>query len=319
MILRPAINSRNTSGAALLAVLWVVALLISLVAASALLITQDLDAAAAKRQIFRARMLAESGLAIAMSPDIQPNDPLLRRQVSEDERYEVVMTGEDGLLNPNVLLQREDREIFRRMFTKWGLTLGQADTVIDCLLDWVDTDDLKHINGAESKAYGRNGMPFNRPFRSVEEMGMVRGMELVEKVYPEWRTWFSVYASGMLDVSEAKPEIVSLLTGADATRVQNLRRHFSGLDGVRYTEDDPPEGSISLESALNLLGIPTTYAAQMSGVLSVNSPTKRIIVRVRVGDFEREISAVTRGAIGRGPTSILYMHEGNPTDEQPSR
>lgn len=314
MIFHPPAHSRSSSGAALLAVLWIIALLITLVAASALLVTQDLDAAAAKRQIFRARMLAESALAIAMNNDILPDDPLLRRQISDDEQYEVRMTGEDGLLNPNVMLQREDRETFRRIFNKWGLSLPQCDTVIDCLLDWVDTDDFKHINGAESKVYGNNGMPFNRPFRSVEEMGMVRGMDLVEKAYPEWRTWFSVYASGQLDVSEAKPEIVSIMTGADMMRAQNLRKHFAGFDGVRYTEDDPPEGSITLESALNLLGIPTTSAAQLSSTLSVNSPTKRIIVRVRVGDFNREVAAVTRGAIGKGATAILYLYEGNPTD-----
>ncbi|WP_146850621.1 general secretion pathway protein GspK [Brevifollis gellanilyticus] len=319
MILRPPSISRSTSGAALLAVLWVVTLLITLVAATALLITQDVDAAASKRQIFRSRMLAETALAIAMNPDVQPDEPLLRRQFSDDERYEVHMTGEDGLINPNMLLQREDRETFRRIFRNWGLSLPQCDAVIDCLLDWVDGDDFKHINGAESKAYGNNGMPFNRPFRSVEEMGMVRGMELVEKAYPEWRSWFSVYASGQLDISEAKPEIVSLFTGADMGRTQNLQKQFAGFDGIRYTEDDPPEGSIGLEQALNILGIPTTSAAQLSSILSVTSPTKRIVVRVQVGDLKREVAAVIRGAIGKGATTILFLQESNPSESENGR
>lgn len=316
MIFRPPVHRRTSSGAALLAVLWVVSLLIMLVSASALLLTQDLDAAASKRQIFRARMLAETGLAIAMNPDIKADDPLLRRQLSEDEQYEVQMTGEDGLINPNVLLQREDRETFRRIFRNWGLTLPQCDAVIDCMLDWVDGDDFKHINGAESKAYGRNGMPFNRPFRSIEEMSMVRGMELVEQAYPDWRTWFSVYATGLLDVTEARPEIVSAVTGADLSRAQNLRTRKLGRDGINNTEDDE---KMDISSALAYLGFPATSGAQMAGIISVNSTTKRIVVRVRVGDLDREVAAVTRGAIGQGATAILHLQEGNPANNANGR
>ncbi len=297
----------------MLAVLWVIALLMGLVAASALLLTQDLDAAAAKRQVFRARMLAEGALAIAMNPDIKADDPLLRRQVSEDERYEVEMTGEDGLINPNVLLQREDRDTFRRIFRTWGLSLAQADSVIDCLIDWVDGDDFARIKGAESKAYGLNGMPFNRPFRSIEEMSMVRGMELIEQANPQWRTWFSVYASGVLDLNEARPEIVSAITGAQMRLAQLLRTNRLGRDGLLNTQDDGKIDSVA--SALQVLGIPSTYAQTLSSILTVKSTTQRLVVRVRVGDLDREVSAVVRGAIGQGATAILYMSEGIPADK----
>jgi general secretion pathway protein K len=299
--------TRVHSGAALLAVLWVISLLIALVAGASLLLTQDLDAAAAKRQIFRARMLAETGLAIAMNPDVKPDDPLLRQQVADDEQYEVQMTGEDGLINPNVLLQNEDRETFRRIFRTWGLNLAQCDGVIDCLLDWVDQDDFRHINGAESKAYGNNGMPFNRPFRSIEEMSMVRGMELVEQANPEWRSWFSVLASGRLDVNEARPEIMSAVLGVDMQRAQNLRRNRLGPDGLLNTEDDM---RYDLASAAVALGIGNS---SMTNLISVESTTKRLIVRVRVGDLEREVRAVVRGAIGQGATAILHLSEGNPS------
>lgn len=307
MISHTSSTSRHTSGAALLAVLWVIALLLGLVAGASLLLTQDLDSAAAKRQVFRARMLAETGLAIAMNPEIKPDDPLLRRQINEDEQYEVQMTGEDGLLNPNVLLQNEDRETLRRIFRNWGLELSKADGIIDSLLDWVDQDDFKHINGAESKQYGNDGRPFNRPFRSIEEMSLVRGMELVEQANPEWRNWFSVLASGRLDLNEARPEIITTITGVNMTTAQNLRRNRLGPDGTLNTQDDM---RLDMPSALVMLGIPTN--SPLVNILSVDSPTKRIVVRVRVGDLEREVSTVIRGAIGQGPTSILYLTEGNP-------
>lgn len=314
MISHPPVTSRTTSGAALLAVLWVIALLLGLVAGASLLLTQDLDAAAAKRQVFRARMLAETGLALAMNPEIDPDDPLLRRQINDDEQYEVQMTGEDGLLNPNVLLQSEDRETFRRIFRNWGLELSKADGIIDCLLDWVDQDDFKHINGAENKHYGNDGRPFNRPFRSIEEMSLVRGMELVEQANPEWRSWFSVLASGKLDVNEARPEVITAITGVSMTTAQNLQRNRLGPDGIRSTQDDM---RLDMPSALVMLGIPTN--SPLANIISVDSPTQRIVVRVRVGDLEREVSAVVQGAIGKGVTSILYLTEGNPPKNETTR
>jgi len=304
--LQPSSRRMGERGAALLAVLWVIALLIGLVAATSMLLMQDVELAAVKRQVFRARMLAEAGLAIAMNPDIKPDDPLLRRRVAEDEGFIVEMTGEDGMLNPNVLLQREDRETLRRIFLYWGLNVQQANILIDRLLDWVDTDDFSRVQGGESKLYGRTGMPFNRPFRSIEEMAMVSGMELVEELYPNWRNWFSVYASGTLDVNEAEPEIVAAVTGADIRFAQNLRAQRVGRDGILNTEDDNPMPD--LQSALAILGIPGDPQV-MASILSVQSSTRRILVKVQVGDLQRQTAAVVRGAIGQGTTAILWMGE----------
>jgi hypothetical protein len=298
-------------GAALLAVLWVVALLIGLVAAASLLLVQDLDFNNTKRQVFRARMIGESALAIAMNPDVKPDDPLLRQVLGPDEKYEVEMVGEDGLLNPNTLLQREDRDTLRRVFRYWGLNPQQSDVVIDALLDWTDADDFVRVRGAESKAYGRKDMPFNRPFRSVEEMSLVRGMREVEQIYPDWRNWFSVYASGALDVNEARPEIISAVTGADIRMANQLRATRVGRDGILNTQDDAPFQDLS--SAVALLGVGGVPMEVLSQILSVNSTTRRILVKVQVGDFQRQVAVVTRGAAGPGgaggPTAILWMGE----------
>ena len=66
-----------------------------------------------------------------------------------------------------------------------------------------------------------------------------------------------------------------------------------------------------------MLGIPTN--SPLVNIISVDSPTQRIVVRVRVGDLEREVSAVVQGAIGKGVTSILYLTEGNPPKNETTR
>lgn len=306
-MIAPDLGGARRSGAALLAVLWIVALLIALVGGASLLLMQDLELGSIKRQVFRARMLGESALAIALNPDIKPDDPLLRQQVGPDERYEVEMTGEDGLLNPNVLLQREDRDTLRRVFRYWGLNPQQSDTLIDALLDWVDPDDFVRVHGAEKKSYGLSGMPFNRPFRSVEEMALVRGMRDVEQIYPSWRSWFSVYASGAVDVNEARPEVIAAVTGADIRAANQLRAMRLGRDGQLNTQDDAPFTDLS--GALAILGVSTAQPELMATLLSVQSTTRRILVKVQVGDFHREVAVVARGAMGQGTNGILWMGE----------
>lgn len=299
------LRCRSEDGAALLAVLWVISLLIGLVAGVSLLLMQDVDLAATKRQVFRARMLSEAALAIAMNPDIKPDDPLLRRQIAEDEAWLVEMTGEDGLINPNALLQREDRITLQRIFRTWGMNLAEANMLIDRMRDWVDADDFARVQGAESKAYNMPGFPFNRPFRSVDEMALVKGMEVVEAAYPQWRTWFSVNASGILDVNEASPEVLAAVTGVEIRFAQNLRAQRLGRDGILNTQDDVlmPD----LTSALAILGLPLQPG--MEQILGTQSATKRILVKVQVGDLQRQLAAVVRGAIGQGATTILWMGE----------
>jgi len=291
-----------------MAVLWIIGLLIALVTTTALLVLQDAEFDATRSQIFRARLLAETGVSLAMHPDIRPDDPLLRQILPGDEELNVVVTGEDGLINPNILLQREDRDTWRRILSFWGIKdLQASDAIINALMDWVDPDVFERSPGAEARAYGRPGFPFNRPFRSVEEMAMVKGMNLVEETFPSWRTWFSTYASGVLDVNEAQPELISALTGADVTLARQFRSRRLGPDGISSTKDDLPAPDLAI--AISRLGI-NGNPQQLASILSVNSATRRIISSARVGNLTRQLGIVVQGAPGQtGVGAILWMAE----------
>lgn len=299
---------RRVRGSALLAVLWVIALLAMLIATTSLLVMQDVDTIGARRQMFRARMLAEMGLAFAAHPDVKPDDLLLHQEIAPGDRFDVEIIGEDGRLNPNVLLKRNDREAMRRIFSFWGLQLLEADALIDAMMDWTDQDSFLQPKGAEFREYGTPGLPFNRPFRSVEEMSLVRGMAQVEALYPQWRDWFSIHASGMLDVNEAAPEIVSALTGADPYIAQQFFARRLGRDGIRNTLDDVVEPDLS--SALRRLGIAIDPQAA-AGLLSVASTTRRIVSHGTTGGFTKSIMVIVQGGIGTGGgvSSILALEE----------
>jgi general secretion pathway protein K len=326
---------RQQSGAALLAVLWVIAMLIGLVAGVSLLLVQDLDAAAARRQIFRARMVAEGALNIALNPAMNAGDPLLKRQISEDEAYEVQIIGEGGKLDPNFLLQSasgipnpsspgatvDGRGILQNVFIQWGMKMDQANSLINAMLDWIDENNNRTPGngGAEAKEYGNNGMPFNRPFRSIEEMSLVRGMNVVEQAYPEWRSWFSIYAGTKFDLRSAKPEVVVGVTGCEMRRALALQARFMGRDGILNTEDD--DLNITVNDAMGSLSLLASSAFSV-GFFDVTSQTKRYVVRVQIGDLVRELSAVAQGSppspgapTGGAQSSILWLSEANPIEE----
>lgn len=301
----------------MLAVMWVIALLTSLVATTMLLLREDVETIETRRQMFRARMLAEQGLALAAHPDVKQDDEqLLRHEVENGNGWIVEIQGEDGRINPNTLLMRSDRDTLRRIMRAWGLKSDDSEKVIDALLDWVDPDDFVHgVGGAESRFYGIRGIPFNRPFRTIDEMAQVRYMNEVERIYPQWRDWFSVYSSGVIDINEAAPEVLSAVTGADRTMAQQFVARRNGRDGIPHTKDDAPFQDV--QSALLALGVSASSPQAASGVLGVQSTITRIRSTGVVGDFRRTLyaiinratSAVPGGAAQSGVANIIWLGE----------
>jgi general secretion pathway protein K len=305
----PLTPSRSSArGSALLAVMWVIALLVTLVFGTVALLTEDVEMSNTRRQMFRARALAEQGLAIGAHPQVKQDDPLLRYVIAEDEGYMVEIEGEDGRLNPNVLLQREDRATWMNITRAWGLNLQESQILIDSLLDWVDQDLFVRLSGAELKFYNRPGFPFNRPFRNVDEMMLVRGMDYVNRIYPNWRDWFSIHSTGIVDVNEVTAEVITALTNADPRFAAEMVARRLGRDGIKGTKDDLLYPDVS--SALLVLNVRPANAQSTQSLLGVNSTIRRIKSTGVAGDFRRTVYAVVRGAPGTGGAAqVLELGE----------
>lgn len=331
--LAPAITKHRTRapsarGSALLAVLWLVALLTMLVGTTTLLLREDVETASTRRLMFRARMLAEQGLAIAAHPDVKQDDEkLLRYEVEKGMGWIVEMEGEDGRINPNVILERKDRDTMRRIMRAWGLKFDESERVIDALMDWVDSDDFTSgLGGAESKYYGVKGIPFNRPFRSVDEMGQVRYMNEVERIYPSWRTWFSVHSSGTVDVNEASAQVISAVTGADPVIAQQFVARRLGPDGMAHTKDDILYQDVQTALRVLMVSGGGPQGAGPAGILGVQSGVTRIKSTGVTPDFRRTIYAIVNratfptpgAAAGGGATSILWLGEEDERSNQPA-
>jgi len=297
----------DSRGAALLLVLWAIAILSFAVLWVADLVNIELAVRSADSRGMAARQIALSGVALGLHPQVTREDKeLLNREVRPGEVMRVRIRGEGARFNINKLLAQQDRIVLKNLFVLWGLDSDSADILIDRLTDWVDDDIGRQLNGAEQAEYeaaGIAGAPANKPFRSVDEMLRVLGMEELAGVKPDWREAFTIFGDGKIDVNEAGPDILQVATGLTPEMTSDIIRARLGPDGEENTEDDLRFENIDqLNGWLTASSYPAVQAAAR---LATQSEVKRIDSRGIVGDCERTISVVAGS--GEGGQSAYYL------------
>ncbi|MEN9975668.1 MAG: hypothetical protein RLZZ282_1674 [Verrucomicrobiota bacterium] len=292
---------RSRRGAALMAVLWLIAILSMATMAALRVISFDMELSSAKIHGSHARQIAEMGIAVGCNPAVKRADPILR-QIHEDTGvgFEVKLLSEGGRFNINALILQQDKPLLTSIFCHWGLDVQDAQSVVDCLCDWVDADDDTGLNGAEKKDYekdGRINQPFNRPFYEINEMRLVSGMDLVEAAYPGWRDWFTVWSSGPLDLNEASAELIAVAADCPVERASLIPETVRGADGERDTMDDIPFSSA--EAALDLLGIDLKVRTDLARRFTVNDTATRIESTGFSAGAKRKITVIIKNRTGK--------------------
>ncbi len=253
MIILP-LNPRHKKGAFMIAVFWIMAVMGLALVATTRIARYQSSVAAAQMNGIEARQLAEMGVAVAANPQVEKWDLILNRDFGDGTGYNAKITSEGGRFNINYILLSEDKELIRRILDNWDIDFDQASEIADALTDWIDADDNEQLNGAEFDYYegqGYQNRPFNRPFYDLDEMRLVRGMDLVEAANPRWREWFTVWSSGALDINEAKAELLAVAAEGNLENAIELVQTIDGPDGIRNTEDDQP---VQVADALPILG-----------------------------------------------------------------
>ena len=118
--------------------------------------------------------------------------------------------------------------VLKRMVQHIDIKPGEAATAVDSLLDWVDDDDLKHLNGAESYYYraeqSKKYLPRNDRFiQGVDELMLIKGWRgavfdaLRDEIIPTGTSSFNINTadaamlSGALDISrESADQLIQL-------------------------------------------------------------------------------------------------------------
>lgn len=86
-------------------------------------------------------------------------------------------------------LNHADGALLIGLFQSVGLGAFSASRLVDKILDWRDSNGLKHLNGAVAQDYRAAGLaygPRNGPFQTVDELRLVMDMtaELFRRVEP---------------------------------------------------------------------------------------------------------------------------------------
>lgn len=276
-------NPTLRRGSSLIAVFWLVSILSLGVFTAIQLVNYELRRVQSQTQSKEARHFAEMGIAVAANPVVQRTDTHLLNHPGG--LYRATITSEGSRFNINALLAQRgdgappDKAFLRELFAYWEVEEDIIDELVDALIDWVDENDLEELNGAEKRTYeeerGVLNQPFNRPFQSLEEMRLVRHMDYLEDAFPNWRSWFTVWSSGGLDVNEAPAEFLARAAEITISDAESMISRVMGLDGIRGNEDDQPFQSAG--EFLDNLGITNDVERMMiEPRLTANDPTTRI-------------------------------------------
>lgn len=295
-------------GSALILVLWCILLLTMAVFGVVDIVELSVDHSAHNQLALEARSLAATGLALGLNAQVLKDDPILSQKPADGRQFTVHIENEGARLNLNYVLLSGHREILVNLFVQWGMKIVDADHVADCLYDWVNPGDLRSPNGAKADDYARAGLkqrPTYSPFLTFDEVELVMGMDLVEKIRPDWRDSFTLWSSGPLNVNEAPPDLIAAVFGLDPKSVKAFTDARNGRDEIAGTSDDVPVPDLlHLQSELGLSDLMIkAYGSQ----ISFNDPTRRVESIGQVEGVQVIISAVTR--LGTFPVQYLTWQE----------
>ncbi|HEX8680417.1 MAG TPA: hypothetical protein VF683_10680 [Chthoniobacterales bacterium] len=284
-------KAKRDSGAALMLALWAMFLLSAMVVSWALDIDSRLTLNGRATRVLEAQANACSGGEIALHPATTAGSPLLRGGLGRGQSYEARITGEGGRLNLNWLVSGENPqriELLRRFLEEKGIDLNERDHMIDCLLDWVDPDNLVRLNGSEDEG---DYKPANTLLARVDDLKRVRGWEeFVAR--PDWDAELTVNSTGPIDLAWATRDLLLSLPGMTDALVDAFLTVRAGPDGVEGTEDDA--AFKSLDEVRGALGFSTEQFKQLAPLVSFRDQVVRVTSIGRSGDVTRVVQMIVR-------------------------
>lgn len=277
-------------GAALMLALWALFVLSAMVIGWALDINSRLAINGNASRVTEAEAMACSGAEIALHPAVQPGASVLRGGLNRAQTYEARITGEGGRLNINWVLAGENSarlELLRKFLETKGVDLNERDHMIDCLLDWVDPDNLVRLNGAED---GDNYQPTNTLLTRVDDLKRVRGWaDFVAQ--PGWDAELTVNSTGPIDLAWASRELLLSLPGMTEPLVEQFLKMRQGPDG---TDDDA--SFKSMDEVRVALGFSQEQFKQLAALVGFRDQVVRVVSTGKSGDVTRVVQMVIRKA-----------------------
>ena len=293
---------RSQRGIALIIVLWITVLL-SLIAVgmgqdsrTETLLTRN------QLSLAKARALADGAVERAMYEHLRPPftekvwfpNGAVHGWEEDGVKYAASIAWESGRIDMNVAREPLLKGLF---MSAAGLSADDADRLVDAVMDWRDPDDAKRLHGAEAPEYraaGRNYVPANANFETIEEVQRVLGM--TPEIYAKIADLITVYSR--------QPGI----DPAGASR--------GVLMSIPNMTPEIVDAFIAQREVSRATGQPMPVLPQAVGYVSMGTAGFHVNATVRMPDgvvFVREVVAQPTGNPKR-PLQYLTWREGLPLD-----
>jgi len=236
----------SQKGIALLIVLWVMAILMVTVFSFSMMSRAETYGTLAFKEAEEKKFLAEAGIerGIMEIINISVNrnqtltlvgkepwkaDGTIYTTDTGEGSYVVRITDESGKIWLNGLSD-ENSIILKNLLISQGTSPENADSIVDSILDWKDTDDLHHLNGAESDYYMSLPNPYkakNADFETLEELILVKGIT-PEILYGTDKTkgiirYLTLYSNTTkININAAPKEILAAIPGMTAEMADQI-------------------------------------------------------------------------------------------------
>jgi type II secretory pathway component PulK len=290
-MIAPNLTRRSRArAAAIMLALWALFLLSAMVISWALDINTRLTISGSANRLLEAEAMACSGVEVAMHPSVKSGSTALRGSFPSNQSFEARITGEGGRLNLKFLLAGENPvylELLRKYLEVKGVDLNERDRMIDCLLDWVDPDNLVRLNGAEDEPGYK---PTNGPLKTLEELKRVKGWEEFTS-QPNWDADFTLNStSAQIDINWASRDVLLALPGFTEMMADRFLQMRRGPDDIEGTEDDLK--FTNAEEVRIALGFRADQFNQLAALITFDSQVVRIMSIGKSGPVARTVRVV---------------------------
>ena len=209
-------NGRQ-NGMALVVVLWLVVLLSIMAAGHARGTRVDTQLASRQVAVAQARGYAEAGINHALlmmlsdrGQDV-PVDGRIFGVAIDDRTVTLAVRSATGLVD----LNGASADLLDAALEAIGVADAQRRALVDAILDWRDSDDLRHLDGIEDDDYVAAGLPWTSRdgnFAAVDELRYIPGIGQNE--FERLAPLGTVHSkSAGIDLELAPPIIVEAMTG----------------------------------------------------------------------------------------------------------
>ncbi|MET0581642.1 MAG: type II secretion system minor pseudopilin GspK [Pseudoxanthomonas sp.] len=243
-------------GAALLLVLWLIALLTALIGAFAL--TARVEALQGKvlSDGVRTQELARAGVeySLARLADTEPTtrwlpDGRSYRWNFAGSEIELHIVDESGKVD----LNQAGQPLLTALMQALGTEREPAERVAAAIVDWRDPDPLTQVNGgAEDPDYAAAGRPYgakDAPFETVAEVEQVLGM--TPELYAKLEPFLTLYSGrGEPDPTYAQAQVLTAMGLDAATYLAQRKTPVPGAGAAQLVGGG--SGTYSIDSRARL-------------------------------------------------------------------